>query len=175
MTSHAVKQLAPTRDAHHEAYPSFEHMYLLSYVQLADTKASVFLALATSAIAYLVAHFGLTWLRFENITRHIALLSLAGVLLTVSAVYAFGCLVPRLKKPSVPIINFRKIVALGSEGAYREALLAHSREDLFEQQMAYCYELSELCDRKYRLLDRSLFLGVLGYAAFLAALIFLEK
>ena len=35
---------------HHEAFPAFEHVYLLTYVQLADAKAAVFLAMATSAI-----------------------------------------------------------------------------------------------------------------------------
>ena len=42
---------------HHEPFPAFEHVYLLTYVQLADAKAAVFLAMA-SAIAYLAARYG---------------------------------------------------------------------------------------------------------------------
>ena len=44
---------------------------------------------------------------------------------------------------------------------------------MFEAQTAYCYELARTCARKYRWLDRSLFTGVLGYAAFLVTLVFL--
>ena len=44
---------------------------------------------------------------------------------------------------------------------------------MFEEQIAYCYELARICARKYQLLDRSLWVGVVGYAVLLTTLILL--
>jgi len=159
-------------DRQHMAFPAFEQMHLLSYMNLADTKAAVFLAMSTSAIAYLVARYGLTWLKLENISRHIVLLPVAVIFLAISATYAVAVIVPRLVDPESSIIHFRAIARHKSNRRYVEDLLARTPAALFEEQMAYCYDLAVISRRKYQLLNRSLIAGVLGYATFLATLIF---
>ena len=53
--------LEAPRLPHHETFVSFEHEYLLAYMQLADAKAAVFMAITSGAIAYIVGHYGLGW------------------------------------------------------------------------------------------------------------------
>lgn len=175
MSTHAPNsQIDGRLNRHHEVFPSFEHVYPLTYMQLADTKASVFLAMTTSAIAYLVGHYGLAWLNLENISKHLFLLSVSGTFLAISATCAFAVIVPRRPADSGrSIIHFDSVLRRTSDRHYADDVLALSRSDLFQEQLAYCFDLARICERKYRLLDRSLITGVLGYAAFLATLILL--
>jgi hypothetical protein len=53
----------------------FEQVHLISYMQLADAKAAVFLAIASGAIAYIAGHYGLGWLHGERFMGHSLLLS----------------------------------------------------------------------------------------------------
>jgi hypothetical protein len=39
--------LEPPQGHHHENFISFEHLYLLTYMQLADAKAAVFMAITS--------------------------------------------------------------------------------------------------------------------------------
>jgi hypothetical protein len=116
---------AAERGRHHDSFPGFEQIYLLTYVQLADAKAAVFLAMATSAIAYLAAKYGLTWLRLEDVAWHVALLSLSTALLGISAAHAFAVIVPRLPRSPTGIIYFQS-VALSSRHQYANDVLARS-------------------------------------------------
>ena len=153
-----------------EGFVSFEHMYLLTYIQLADSKASVFLAMTSGALAYIFGRYGFAWLSFRDIGSHMVVLLVAMALLALSAAYAFAVIVPRLGNPVRSIIHFRSVVRLGSARDYADDIIATPRREMFEQQIAWCYDLARVCARKYRLLDMSLWLGVVGYGAFLAAL-----
>lgn len=152
---------------HIEAFPAFESMYLLSYMQLADAKASVLMAVTSSAIAYLFGHYRFTWFRGEHIGRPLVLLAATTIFLVISAAYAFAVIVPRLGDRRASLIHFRAVHEKASGQAYAAALMAISASDLFEQQATYCYDLAQTCARKYQLLGRSFFAAVLGYAAFL--------
>lgn len=164
--------LAPPQSRHHEAFTSFEHMYLLTYMQLADAKASVFMAITSGAIAYIVGHYGLGWIKLEHIRLHLILLPVSMTFLTFSAASAFAVIVPRIGEPT-GVIHFRAVAMRKSAADFASDVLTTSQSEMFEQQMSYCYELARICSRKYRWLDRSLWSGVLGYGSFLATLIFL--
>jgi hypothetical protein len=156
-----------------EGFPAFEQMHLLTYMQLADAKASVFLAITSGAIAYLVGHYGLGWLRLEDIGRHLVLLSLSTTTLAISASYSVAVIVPRVGTSPESIIHFRAIIRRPSAREYVDELLAKSQSEIFYEQAAYCHELARTCAKKYQLLDRSFFAGIIGYAAFLATLVLL--
>src|SRR5262249_6467667 len=115
---------------HHESFPGFEQIYLLTYVQLADAKAAVFLAMASSAIAYLAANYGLTWLKLQAVTLQVVLLSLSIALLGISAAHSIAVIVPRLPRSPVGIIYFRS-VALLSCHQYAKDVLARSSSEIF--------------------------------------------
>jgi hypothetical protein len=61
-----------------EAFPAFERVYSLTYIQLADD-------------------YGLAWLKLANFSRQSLLLSLSITLLAVSAGDALAMIVPRLE------------------------------------------------------------------------------
>jgi hypothetical protein len=164
--------LEPPQRQDHENYISFEHMHLLTYMQLADAKAAVFMAITSGAIAYIVGHYGLTWVNFEHIRLHVILLPVSTILLTFAAGSAFAVIVPRIGEGS-GIIHFRAVAKRTSAKQFASDVLGTSQSEMFDEQMAYCYELARICTRKYRWLDRSLLSGVLGYAAFLVTLVFL--
>jgi len=162
----------PPRLQHHEKFISFEHAYLLAYMQLADAKAAVFMAITSGAIAYIVGHYGLAWVNLQHIRLHLILLPVSTGLLTFGAGSAFSVIVPRIGDAN-GIIHFRAVAKRTSAKQFASDVLGTSETEMFEEQMAYCYELARICARKYRWLDRSLFAGVLGYAAFLVTLVFL--
>jgi pycsar effector protein len=164
--------LEAPRLPHHATFVSFEHEYLLAYMQLADAKAAVFMAITSGAIAYIVGHYGLSWVNLEHIRLHLILLPVSTSLLTFAAGSAFSVIVPRIGDAG-GIIHFRAVAKRTSAKQFANDVLETSESEMFEAQIAYCYQLAQTCERKYRWLDRSLFTGVLGYAAFLVTLVFL--
>ena len=159
--------------AEHVAFANFEHMHLLTYMQLADSKASVFLAVTSGAIAYIVGHYGLGWLWPEHVTANLVVLASATTMLGISAAYALAVIVPRFGSRAHSVIAFPAVLRRPSAREYAAVVRSRSAPELFEDQMRYCFDLAGTCGRKYRLLDRSLVTGAIGYAALLAALVML--
>jgi len=176
MTEPLPPPLSPpssSRTSHHQDFPGFEQTSLLSYMQLADTKASVFMFVSSGAIAYIVGHWGLDWLRASPAGWHLVLLAVSTLFLGLSAIYAFAVIVPRFGPPQRGLVHFAGVIQHPSPEEYAAEVLSKSATELYAEQIGYCYQLARICARKYRLLHRSLLTGVLGYAAFLAALIWL--
>ena len=129
--------------------------------------------MTTGAIAYLAGHYGLAWLRLEDVGLHIVLLSLSTGFLGISAADAFAVIVPRLPRSATGILYLESVARLSSH-EYSHEVLRRSSSEIFNDQLDYCRELARICAIKYKLLHRSLVTGILGYAAFLAALILLS-
>ena len=95
----ADTDLTPNKNAPHTQIRSgitdFEQVHLISYMQLADAKAAVFLAIASGAVAYVASHYGLGWLHGEHFLGHSLLLSVTTLLLGASAAFAIAVIVPR--------------------------------------------------------------------------------
>ncbi len=166
---HALTK-APNSDLRAEL-TAFEQVHLISYMQLADAKAAVFLAIASGAVAYIAGHYGLGWLRGEHFFGHSLVLSLATLMLVLSAAFAIAVIVPRKSRGHRGIFFYHDIALIESPSRYVDALLEKSDAELFREQAIYCYALAKICNRKYRLLNISLVLGILGYAGFLALLL----
>ena len=152
-------------------FPDFEQVHLISYMQLADAKAAVFLAIASGAIAYIAGHYGLGWLHEERFFGHSLLLSSTTLFLVASAVHAIAVIVPRRHRRRTGTIFYNHVVRSDSAAHYADSVLQMSEVDIFLEQMTYCHDLAKTCDRKYRLLNYSLVLGIIGYAMFLALLV----
>ena len=152
------------------SFQDFEQIHLVAYMQLADAKASVFLAIASGAVAYIAGHYGLDWLQNEPFLGHSLLLSLTTLVLVVSAALGIAVIVPRKSQKRDGIIFYHDIMQIASSERYADLLLEMSETEIFRKQIAYCYVLAKICDQKYRLLNYSFILGVVGYAMFLAVL-----
>jgi hypothetical protein len=149
----------------------FEQVHLISYMQLADAKAAVFLAIASGAIAYVAGHYGLGWLHSEHFVGHSLLLTATTLVLVAAAAFAIAVIVPRRSRQWRGIFFYHDIAQMASPAHYVEALLQKSDTELFREQAIYCYALAKICDRKYLLLNISLVFGILGYAGFLTQLL----
>jgi hypothetical protein len=150
---------------------AFEQAHLISYMQLADAKASMFLAIASGAVAYIASHYGLGWLRGERFFEHSLLLSCTTLALVLSAAFAIAVIVPRKRQRHTGIFFYHDVARLASPSHYADALIERSDLELFREQAAYCYGLAKICNRKYLLLNISLVFGIAGYAGFLALLL----
>jgi hypothetical protein len=167
-----VKPRAKTEGVHtQKGIPDFEQIHLISYMQLADAKASVFLAIASGAVAYIAGHYGLGWLQKDGFYGHSLLISLTMLVLFASAALDIAVIVPRKSRRRDGIFFYHEIVQIGSPAHYLASLLEMSEADIFRKKMTYCYSLAMICDRKYRLLNYSLIFGAIGYAMFLALLL----
>lgn len=149
----------------------FEQVHLISYMQLADAKAAVFLAIASGAIAYIAGHYGLGWLHGERFMGHSLLLSSTTIALVVSAALSIAVIVPRRFGRRDSIIFYHEIAQIGSPALYLDALSEMSDAEIFRMKMAYCHTVAKICNRKYRLLNFSLISGIVGYAMFLVLLL----
>lgn len=152
-------------------FPDFEQIHLISYMQLADAKAAVFLAIASGAIAYIAGHYGLGSLHGDNFFGHALLLSSATLFLVASATHAIAVIVPRRNHRRTGVIFYHHVTRSDSPAQYADGVLKMSEVEIFFEKMTYCHELANICDRKYRLLNYSLILGIIGYAMFLALLL----
>jgi hypothetical protein len=149
----------------------FEQVHLISYMQLADAKAAVFLAITSGAIAYIAGHYGLGWLHGEHFMGHSLLLTLTTLVLVGSAALSIAVIVPRKFGRRDSIIFYHEIAQLGTPALYLQALAEMSDAEIFNTKMAYCHSIAKICNRKYRLLNLSLIFGIVGYAMFLALLL----
>src|SRR5580704_12757566 len=140
--------------------PDFEQVHLISYMQLADAKAAVFLAIASGAIAYIAGHYGLGWLHGEHFMGHSLLLSLTTLVLVASAALSIAVIVPRRFGRHDSIIFYHEIAQIRSPALYLDALSEMSDAEIFRTKMAYCHSLAKICNRKYRLLNFSLISGI---------------
>jgi hypothetical protein len=149
----------------------FEQVHLISYMQLADAKAAVFLAITSGAIAYIAGHYGLGWLHGEHFMGHSVLLSLTTLVLVGSAALSIAVIVPRRFGRHESIIFYHEIAQIHSPALYLHALSEMSDAEIFSTKMAYCHSVAKICNRKYRLLNLSLIFGIIGYAMFLGLLL----
>ena len=152
-------------------FPDFEQVHLISYMQLADAKASVFLAIASGTFAYIAGHYGLGWLREERFFGHSLLLSSTTLFLVASVANAIAVIVPRRSRRQTGTIFYHDVARSAGPTDYADGLLRMSEMEIFLEQMTYCHELAKICDRKYRFLNYSLILGLIGYAMFIGLLL----
>src|ERR1700722_18167171 len=115
MTDIEIAPSAGTLDAElPSGITDFEQVHLISYMQLADTKASVFLAIASGAVAYIAGHYGLGWLHVEHVIGHSLLLSCTTLVLVLSAAFAIAVIVPRKRQRHSGIFFYHDIARLAS-------------------------------------------------------------
>jgi hypothetical protein len=151
--------------------PAFEQTHLISYMQLADAKAAVFLAIASGTIAYVAGHYGLGWMRGERFFGRSLLLSATTVVLVISAAIDIAVILPRKRRMDGGVTFYHDVAPIHPPGRYAELFMAMSEYDLFREQMKYCHALARICNLKYRLLNAGIVLGVVGYAMFVALLL----
>jgi hypothetical protein len=92
------------------------------------------------------------------------------LLLGLSACLAFWVITPRLGASWSGIIFWRDIANHPSAAKYADAVNDLPSEDLANQLLKHCYDISLVCNAKYLKLRQSIVFAGLGFLPFLALL-----
>jgi hypothetical protein len=148
----------------HGEFAAFEEGYIRSYISLADTKGAWTFTISSALIAYLIGtESARRALLTPGWTVPYLILLTAVSLLTLSAFCSFLVVAPRLKSPSGEGIVFFGAVAIKPNAAgYISEVAAHDEDALTEARLKHCYDISRVCQRKYRWLKAAIWFGLPG-------------
>ncbi len=148
---------------HHEAFAEFHEEYIRHYIGLADSKAGIILGLALALFSNLIEKdivqkaFTHPAASFFNVY---AMLCLAFLL--ASALCAFLVVAPRRAAGGESLIFFGEVAKFASADRYLASLAKLKSSDLLDARIRHCYDISVICARKYTLLSRATWLGIIG-------------
>jgi hypothetical protein len=166
----AARTAAPAAEVETNIFPEFIHQYLREYIALADQKAAFAFAAVTATLAYLASQnafqlIGLgpsapvwSWRAFTGLP--------AAAALVASACSAIAVVAPRLKRNdrvSPGTIFWEDIVSYANSREYSSAVESLTKLQAAEQVRLHCFTLAQICSRKYRILNRSIWIGVGGF------------
>lgn len=157
----------------HTEFAGFVHQYVREYIQLADQKAA-FVFAASAALLTFLYNSGASklWLKAPRNwawTDGVAFLSTVG--LAITCFLAVLTVFPRLGGAKRGLLFFNAIALHPEPADYAAAVAALDHSDLAAVQLQHCHELARVCQRKYRALRRSFFVGAVAILATLAYLL----
>lgn len=161
-------------DSEPNELPTFIHQYLRDFITFADQKAAFTFAASAALLAYLESQ-GVT----SSFAKPVASWQVgdwiggaAFVLLASCALLAAGVVVPRLKGQSATgSIYWEEIRSHVDHDSYVKAVEGMSRVAARGEVLRHCFVLAGICSAKYKMLDWSLRIGVVGAIATAALLI----
>lgn len=160
----------PVPDVGQERALDFVHQSALQHVVLADRKAGILFTLLSAALLYLFSSVpAFAWPPSPTA----ALWLLVVVLLVLATALAFLVILPRVRPGGTRDVLFWGAIARHeTPEAYLEAVCGRSAAELARAKAVYCHQLSQICQRKFRLMRWSLLLAGAGLILFLVALAF---
>jgi len=158
--------------AAHTDFAAFEQGYISQYINLADTKATWSFAIASGAIVYLISkNETREQLLHAALTPEFSLVLSPICLLLISAACSFLTIVPRRSTSGEGLVFYGGVAQYRSASNYVDSVTVKSASDLTELRLAHCFDIAEICNRKYEYLRKAMWLGVIGLAAAAAPLI----
>jgi Family of unknown function (DUF5706) len=152
-----------TTDAPLAEFANFHEGYVRHYISLADTKAAVLFGLTSTFIAYLFSKPVFHALLFKATCAWPSWLAWAStVLLAAGAGHAAWVIAPRLKTTGEGIVFFGSVRAQADANRYVEVVRSAGVDRLIDARLRHCYDVSEVCWRKYQNLRRAIWLSVAG-------------
>jgi len=155
-------------DAAQERALDFVHQAALQHVVMADRKAGILFTLLSAALLFLFTRMP-DW--GGPVTAATALWLAATALLIAAATLAFLVVLPRVRSDGAPGVLFWGAIARhAGPDAYLRSVCGQTPAEIGRGKARYCYELSCICARKFRLLRVALLLGAAGMVLFLVML-----
>ena len=150
------------------------HQYIREYIRLADQKAAFFLGFSAALLSFLYSvNVSQRWLKSPTLWSWVDLVAfLAMVGLALAAILSFAVVIPRLKKSNRGIIFWDSIAQFSSSLQYLERVHRATPEELVRTKLEHCFDLARVCQRKYRLLGLSVWLGAVGAGSSMMYLLF---
>jgi hypothetical protein len=141
-------------------FADFHQGYVSAYIQLADAKAGVVLAVSGGLIGYLLAQGSV---RSAVTSAELVAVVPGGALAALALAFglAFSVIRPR-RGPPTGVVYFEAVAAHETDENYVAALKSKSAMELAEVRIEHCHALSVICSRKYRVLVGSIWAGLGG-------------
>jgi hypothetical protein len=148
--------------------------FVTDSIKFADQKASFILGLVTAVFA-LLCQAGLhrTWLHAPWPWSWPAWLTFSAFAADgLAGLLAIHTVLPRLKHASsTGIVYWRTVAKFGAPSEYAQAVVDRGVSGMAREMLEQCQVLSVVCSRKYAALNRALWLGGLGVALSLVAVV----
>jgi hypothetical protein len=152
---------------HHSEFANFEHAYINTYIQIADTKAAVSFGVTSALLAYLLQNEKfLQSLKPYGMNVNDILSSILLVTLVISSFLSISVILPRLTGFSHGYVFWRAVAERKSSFDYFQELKKLSHPDLIRCKIEHCYEIASVCNKKYRVLLWSMWSGAAGVGLF---------
>lgn len=149
---------------HHSKFADFEEEYVRHYINLADTKATGAFTVSSGVLAYLFGTTGfLSALTNPEFTAAYVVPVSGVFLLVLSAFFSFLVIAPRLTSPSgEDIVFFGAVASRKNANEYLLDIARHSSGDIIRARLKHCFDVSQVCARKYYLFNKAVWLGLPG-------------
>lgn len=169
-----VRENSRTRLATANSFAVEIHTYVRQNIAWADQKAAFLFAAVTAVLAYLHKD-GATrrWLvdpsrwQIPDALACLAVLGLVG-----GAICALLAVAPRFRGSPQGMIYWKAIASFGRAKDYADRVVASEASALTRAKLEHCYELAQICRRKYRAVNIAIWSGSLGLGAAVAYLAF---
>jgi hypothetical protein len=166
-----IESPTPTGDPgpHTDALAKDTQDYLRAFLQFADQKAGFVFTVASALLALLYSRNAhLRWIGPPFLSGRGAVVALVAMsALVASAGFAVAVVVPRETRAGSGLFYWERIRRFSSVAGYIAALSALSADGVTCERANNCFDLADICRRKYRSLHISIWCGALG--ALLAA------
>jgi hypothetical protein len=148
-------------------FASSVHTYINDYISVVDQNAAFLFAAVGTTLAFLNTK-GLTKLWIKNpaewsLSEALTFLAVVGLL--ASAAASLFAVLPRKKGSNTGLVFWRSISRCRSADEYARLVLGTEPTELTTAKLQHCFELSQICARKYRALGWGLWCGGIGFVA----------
>jgi hypothetical protein len=148
-------------------FASSVHTCISDYISVVDQNAAFLFAAVGTTLAFLNTK-GLTKLWIKNpaewsLSEALTFLAVAGLL--ASAAASLFAVLPRKKGSNTGLVFWRSISKCRSADEYARLVLGTEPTELTTAKLQHCFELSQICARKYRALGWGLWCGGVGFVA----------
>jgi hypothetical protein len=146
------------------SYIQHIHTYVREYISLADKKASFIFAVGSAILVYLYEKgaMGLWSIDFKNwgVSELVSISAI--LLLSVSVSLSISVVFPRLGGSKKGFVFWGSIAEYESARDFSDAAQRLADNDYYREMLRHTYEISGICNRKYRLLNWSIRIGSFG-------------
>lgn len=144
-------------------FANFQESYVRHYIGLADTKAALLLGLMSTFIAHLFSKPEFNSLIFKPTCTWPSWLAWTSTISIIAgAGFASWVIAPRLKSTGEGLVFFGAVRAHKKSGAYVNAVRLAGPDQLAEARLRHCFDVSDVCWRKYFHLRLAIWLSVAG-------------
>jgi hypothetical protein len=152
------------------------HQYIREYIRLADQKSAFFFAGFTAVLAYL-HQIGATnrWLCSPAGRGAIEVVSfIATIGLCLSSTFCVFVVIPRLKGEKKGVLFFAAIQNYQDRDEYAVEVINAELTEICRAKLHHVYEMSGVCQNKYKMLHFGLFAGAVGAVASLICMVLIS-